>query len=313
MSFVKSSMHESPWNKPAMVAVMFYVIVPSFIGAAFVPINTPPLSQWPLTIGTAYGVAQVVLGWCIKDWFCLLVARAVKPRGASLLTVLIIGSMLAHLIIFPFNLALQSTFELVLLPPEVHMANVNMQSWLSDPFNRMIWALYKGALPAVMVWVAVSLIFFHILGMPRYGYVSDRDRFVALMPAKAEVTAQPEAPNLKVATGFPTFVDLLPLKLRGKRIIAVKAEEHYVRVITCAGEGLIHERFRSVIGEFERFGGVKVHRSYAINPDFVSRIETSDGLMHVMMINDFRAPVSRSYIGVARKLSGQIDRKHAVG
>jgi hypothetical protein len=302
MAWVKSWLNESPWTKPTTVGLLFYIAVPVIIGVTFFRLGAPDTHVWPLAFAVVYSIAQVITGWFIKDIFCALVAKAARPRGLSLLSILIIGGSLAHIVIFPFNIGLRAAFEIALLPPEVHLAAVNLETWLENPLGRFASAFVQGAMPAVVLWVTVSLIFFHILGMSRYGYLRDSKPIIGIMPTLDDHAAQAERVVAPAATGRPTFVDLLPPKLRNHDIIAVKAEEHYVRVITSAGESLIHERFRSVIGEFERFGGIKVHRSYAINPAFVARVETSDGGMQVVMANGTCVPVSRSYIGVARQL-----------
>jgi len=99
------------------------------------------------------------------------------------------------------------------------------------------------------------------------------------------------------------FAKALPPEL-GSRIVALAAEDHYLRVHTERGERLIHHRFSDAVRELGD-AGVQVHRSWWVAKDAVERVER-DGDRHVLILRGgVRAPVSRTF-GLAVRRAGLI-------
>lgn len=96
-----------------------------------------------------------------------------------------------------------------------------------------------------------------------------------------------------------TFAKALPPEL-GTSIVALSAEDHYLRVHTERGDSLIHHRFSDAVRELGD-AGVQVHRSWWVATSAVERVER-DGDRHVLVLRGgVRAPVSRTYGLAARK------------
>ncbi len=96
-----------------------------------------------------------------------------------------------------------------------------------------------------------------------------------------------------------SFAKALPAEL-GTGVIALAAEDHYLRVHTDRGDSLIHHRFSDAVREMGD-AGVQVHRSWWVAQDAVERVER-DGDRHVLVLRGgLRAPVSRTYGHAARK------------
>ena len=100
------------------------------------------------------------------------------------------------------------------------------------------------------------------------------------------------------------FTKALPPEL-GTSVIALAAEDHYLRVHTERGESrLIHHRFSDAVRELGD-AGVQVHRSWWVAKDAVERVER-DGDRHVLILRGgVRAPVSRTF-GLAARQAGLI-------
>lgn len=103
--------------------------------------------------------------------------------------------------------------------------------------------------------------------------------------------------------GTLSFARALPPEL-GTGIVALAAEDHYLRVHTDRGDKLIHHRFSDAVRELGD-AGVQVHRSWWVAKDAVEHVER-DGDRHVLVLRGgVRAPVSRTF-GLAAREAGLI-------
>ena len=90
-----------------------------------------------------------------------------------------------------------------------------------------------------------------------------------------------------------SFRGALPPGLGGS-ILALTAEDHYLRVHTERGQALIHHRFSDAVRELGE-AGVQTHRSWWVAKGAVERAERQ-GDRHVLVLaGGLRAPVSRTF------------------
>lgn len=90
----------------------------------------------------------------------------------------------------------------------------------------------------------------------------------------------------------------LPRELSGP-IVALRAEDHYLRVYTGSGEALIHYRFSDAVRELGD-AGVQVHRSWWVARDAVERVERTGDRQALILRGGVTAPVSRGFAVPAR-------------
>lgn len=113
-------------------------------------------------------------------------------------------------------------------------------------------------------------------------------------PAPAEQsTAAPEYPS--------EFLAKLPLALR-RDIIALEAEDHYVRVHTLHGSALLLMRLADAAALIDPSLGLRVHRSWWVAKTGVRALERNSGRMVARLIDDTAVPVSRAYWPIARSV-----------
>jgi membrane protein implicated in regulation of membrane protease activity len=86
----------------------------------------------------------------------------------------------------------------------------------------------------------------------------------------------------------------LSAKRRGSRLIAVEAEDHYVRVHTDAGSELVPMRFSEALEELSRAHGYRVHRSWWVAADAIEAMRWNRGGGEVRLSGGIVAPVSRT-------------------
>ena len=99
----------------------------------------------------------------------------------------------------------------------------------------------------------------------------------------------------------------LPPEKRGK-LLAISAEQHYVRVHTDAGEDLVLMPFTEAIAKVPNKCGMRIHRSHWICFDAVQELLVAGNHLSVKLKNDIELPVSRSFSGSVREeLAGFLD------
>jgi len=109
-----------------------------------------------------------------------------------------------------------------------------------------------------------------------------------------------DLPNPGASGSRAPFLDRLPPKLKGARVLAVQAEDHYLRVHTSAGDDLILLRLADAERELESLDGLRVHRSWWVARDAVADVTRADGRMTLKLVNGVEAPVSRTYARAVR-------------
>ena len=87
----------------------------------------------------------------------------------------------------------------------------------------------------------------------------------------------------------------LSAKRRSAKLIAIEAEDHYVRVHTDTGSELLQMRFSDALEELGRAHGYRLHRSWWVAADAVVRVRWTRGGGEARLVGGMVAPVSRSY------------------
>ncbi|WP_203290944.1 LytTR family DNA-binding domain-containing protein [Maricaulis parjimensis] len=94
---------------------------------------------------------------------------------------------------------------------------------------------------------------------------------------------------------LPALTEKMPHKLRHAAILALSAEDHYLRVHTESGDCLILMRLSDAITAVDALDGARTHRSWWVAKDAVERVSRGDGRATLSLKNGIEAPVSRTY------------------
>lgn len=113
---------------------------------------------------------------------------------------------------------------------------------------------------------------------------------VTTAPPMEEPPAAPEYP--------PEFVSKLPAALRAN-ILALEAEDHYVRVHTLHGSALVLMRLADAAAMIDSRLGLRVHRSWWVAKDGVRAVERTPGRAMARLVDDTMVPISRTYLSAA--------------
>lgn len=119
-------------------------------------------------------------------------------------------------------------------------------------------------------------------------------RALAWRPAALRIeTRTIVAPPLPEAEAL--FRRRLSARRRLAQLIAVQAEDHYLRVHTDAGDELITARFADALAELARAEGFRVHRSWWIAAKAIESVRWRRGGGEARLQGDLTVPVSRTF------------------
>jgi len=202
------------------------------------------------------------------------------------------------------------TYWLILMMAGTAVAQAT-DAWLDRVLRLALWqevAIMTMAITppiAVIVWL-VSAVF--------SGRVPDPRNLVGVVPPvilisacmsilHATVNRQPRQshvhpagePATPAAAPGEAFRARLEFRYRQADILALSAEDHYLRVHTSAGETLILMRLYDAIAELDGIEGSQIHRSWWVARDAVRDVVRRDGKVDLVLAGGLRAPVSRRY------------------
>ncbi|GGG89986.1 LytTr DNA-binding domain protein [Glycocaulis albus] len=232
---------------------------------------------WIVAIGTflailgPYGTGQV--GWprVWVYWVGLIALGAVVGWTAGPLAQRLFPGLpdWAHYAVAGFCISVPVTAA-------VFTINILMQ-------GRVVWS----ALP--VTWFFVLVICAFVTGI---AWLADHMQLLRAAAHSAADTA---------ATASAALTDKLPHRLRRARLIAMSAEDHYLRVRTDAGEALILMRLSDAVAACSALNGAQVHRSWWVARDAVADARKGDGRGTLILEDGSEVPVSRSYYPALRE------------
>lgn len=91
-----------------------------------------------------------------------------------------------------------------------------------------------------------------------------------------------------------TLIAALPPERRGT-LLALEAEDHYLRVHTDRGNALVHKRFSDAIADIAAIEGLRVHRSWWVAKAAIERAERDGDRLSLRLRGGLVVPVSRTY------------------
>lgn len=191
-----------------------------------------------------------------------------------------------------------------------HVCSLLIEKWI-DPDEQpwlsvaALTATISGPV-ALLVWFVTGLIFQgEVLPLAHLRFaIGPVVAITAVMSAINIFTGARQPVQTHVAPAGPQevrFLKRLPPALRTARIIAVRSEDHYLRVHTDRGSDLIHMRLSDALDELEGLEGAQTHRSWWVARDAVRGVTPGDGRATLSLEGGIQAPVSRRYARALRE------------
>lgn len=114
-------------------------------------------------------------------------------------------------------------------------------------------------------------------------------------PAKVGASSQSAPASIE----RPRLGARLGLRCSGD-ILALKVEDHYVRIYTASGSQLVLMRLSDAVAEMDGIEGLKVHRSWWIARRAVGDVRLGRRGGRLTLCNGLQAPIARSALGSVR-------------
>lgn len=112
-------------------------------------------------------------------------------------------------------------------------------------------------------------------------------------------TAGSRAVRRTVEHAQPAFLDKIGLAV--ENVLALEAQEHYVRIWTADGEELVYARLSDAVEQMPAELGTQVHRSWWVADASVTAAKRGDRRYLLTLSNGIEVPVSDMYRDRARK------------
>jgi hypothetical protein len=284
---------------------MFYGGIPVGMGLLLGSARAGVANFLPWEFAVLYWLVLALGMWLLADLCTRVAALLLRPWRPPTLALLVIGFFIASALARPPIYAFTKLLEPYMLNgrtarplPPVHL-DLN--------FILEHLRLWSGI---CVVWVGLNYLFDRYVGLPRFRYDLEGMRSAPgnapLAPGGGAGSSSDGATALgrrgaatTVPIGTSAFVARLPLHL-GTKLVALKAEDHYVLTYTEAGKALVLYRLSDAINELQGYRGLRVHRSWWINIDAVEHVETSPRGPCVVLHGGLRVPISASFRDAAR-------------
>lgn len=283
------------------LGLLFYIGVPTAFGLSLgwqgAGVMAGTFSK-PVSLVYWLGAANLV--WISLELGTRFVSL-IAPKGKTPLLILLVGGALVQPLFGRPLLSFWQSLFIGFLPADAVQPALHYIFTSLGEYGRIVMAntFIFG------VWVAFNFLFDRFLGYPRFrkttGYAPREKHDSSDTPASTDPTPEvPLAPS--------GLILRLPQEL-GQNVIALSAEDHYVRVHTPKGNDLVLYRFKDAVREMPEEKGLQVHRSHWISQSAISRFEEAGRGYQVVLNDSIMIPVSQRYIEVLKARGFSPDRK----
>ena len=117
-----------------------------------------------------------------------------------------------------------------------------------------------------------------------------------------EPPADPAFPGAARLPALPELIaEKLPVRLRQARLVAIEAEDHYLRIHTDAGSDLVLMRMVDACALLPEAAGARVHRSWWAARGAVETLTRREGKAELALQTGLTVPVSRAMQATLRE------------
>jgi hypothetical protein len=230
-----------------------------------------------LAVAGAFGTHQVGLWPRLGYWFAVILP-------GSLLGLFVVGSVRAWGGLARWRWLEAAAAALLIALPLTFV--VVVASAITFGYDRIDVPTVRGFFSVVLM---VSLV------MTGINYATAPRVLVVPVPPTGEPVPV-ETPLAVPAPGAmpAAFADRLPPRLQAGRLIALAAEDHYLRVYTDLGNDLVLMRMADAAALLAEVDGARVHRSWWVARAAVEAVERAGERIMLRLPGGLVAPVSRA-------------------
>lgn len=244
---------------PLQQAVLVYFVIPTACAVLFGWHRTAIPADLPRLYSIVAWICIFVPTWLAYDLVGWIAVKLCAPRRPPLWCLLLASSVIASPIINPALVWISETvFRIDVCP-------------MPETIGDYIVTFGLNVAPFVALWVGANLVLVYQMGFSRFGY--SRTPVTAALKGVDEIDTRPFDGGL----------------------LALSAEDHYVRLHFPDRSELVRMKFSDALAAVAARDGLRVHRSHWVARDAVSGIEQSGRQCMLQLSNGLSVPVSRSY------------------
>lgn len=278
--------------------LLFFIGVPTVFGLSLGWQGAGMMAgSFSKPVSLVYWLGAANLVWLTLEFGTRVVAL-IAPKGKIPLAIILIGGTLLQPVFGRPLLSFWQSLFVGFLPAD---ATAPLLVYIFTSFGEYGRVLMSNTF-IFGVWLAFNFLFDRFLGLRRFrdvtGYVRSSSEQVP-QDAGQDVPLAPSGLILR-----------LPQEL-GQNVIALSAEDHYVRVYTPKGNDLVLYRFSDAVREMPDERGLQVHRSHWVSVSAISRFEEVNRGFQVVLKDSTELPVSQRYIEVLKARGFAPERKSA--
>jgi hypothetical protein len=273
--------------------LVFFVALPLLFALWAAAIGIGPARVLGLRDGFIYVVTQIGAAWLGNALACLAAAQLLRRWRAPVWLNVSVGYALGWLPLYWFYLEHFAFFSG--LHPEIVPVVARPAPGLTGDY---LLHATRFSLPFLPMWFAAVYGYRYLTGV--LFFRGDRP---AVAPGAVEarvVGGSSGAAPAPIAAAAPAAPARLPFlaesRLPGDAVVvALEAEEHYVKVWSDRGTDLVRYRFRDAVRELDGLDGAQVHRSWWINWGWVTGASARGRAMSLALRNGLVVPVSLAH------------------
>jgi hypothetical protein len=282
----------------------FLLLVPLAVATILAVLRVGIASVMSPQVAIAFYVLLTLPVWLVTNATTSLAHRALAPWRPPLWVLCFVGSLAQALLLSPFYRYVFEAAQPFLLPG-VRLAAKPMPEWSF----RYVVVLLSELAPGAIVWVGANYAWERLLGIRRFRYANGAAQTAAaesprqtLSPSSQPSLSTSPASSALPASSTSSAQVMRPPFLSKSRlppdaeVLALTAEEHYVRVITDRGADLIRYRFSEALAELAaETRGMQVHRSWWLRLDAVVDAAEKGRSMELALRDGTVVPVSFAF------------------
>lgn len=148
--------------------------------------------------------------------------------------------------------------------------------------------------PGVVVFFGLTVLVIALV-LTAINHLAAAPEATPLPEAFPEPEPEPAAPALPELPMLPELIaEKLPVRLRQARLIAIEAEDHYLRVHTDSGSDLVLMRMTDACALLPEAAGARVHRSWWAARGAARTLARREGRVELTLEGGLCVPVSRA-------------------
>lgn len=288
----------------ALQVAFFYVAVPVLISMPLGWFRTGP--GFSLLASIAWWSLTWMLTWALSELFSRFTAAVLKPWRPPLWAVLALGALI--------NMAISSYYQIPLVAFIEPLDTTGLaQRYAELPRNRFesayLLELLRSSVSGVTLWVVANYLFEYTTRVPRFPDSTSPRRWmrVASEGGAPPSISQPFSGEKPAQAPEPQFFGRLK-KLAGLTtddLLAVEAQDHFIRIHAAHETELLLYRFRDAVRELAPLPGAQIHRSFWVARHAVERVDRRGRAWHLVLRNGLRVPVSQANRGLVETLANR--------